>query len=119
MLSVNQMNAQIKITEAWKASQDRAYPLKIEKVKKAEDFSTTRAITNGNVIVTGKTELVQSTYLSDTSNAWNKTPTMIKVCKTLWSAKKAIKKFVIYIFFVLLKIDIAIKAKDKVLICSI
>ena len=34
MLSVNQMNAQIKTTEAWKASQDRAYPLKIGKVKK-------------------------------------------------------------------------------------
>ena len=105
---MNQMIAQIKITEAWKASQDRAYPLKIEKVKKAEDCATTRAATNGNVIVTGKTELVQSTYLSDTSNAWNKTPTMIKECKTLWSAKKAIKKFthltileVIYIFFLL------------------
>ena len=85
--------------------------MKIEKVKKAEDCATTRATTNGNVIVTGKTELVQSTYLSDTSNAWNKTPTMIKECKTLWSAKKAIKKFVadlpltmlevIYIFFLL------------------
>ena len=34
MLSVNQMNAQIKITDAWKASQDQDYPLKIEKVKK-------------------------------------------------------------------------------------
>ena len=44
MLSVNQMNAQIKITEGWKASQDTEYPLKIAKVKNADDCVTTRAI---------------------------------------------------------------------------
>ena len=67
-----------KITEAWKASQDPDYPLKISKVKNAVDCVTTRAVTNGDVLEMGKTDLVQSTHLSDTSKAWNKTPEMIK-----------------------------------------
>ena len=94
MLSVNQMNAQIKITEAWKASQDEEYPLKIVKVKNAENCAKTRAIANGDVMVSGKTKLVQATYLSDSSKAWNKIPNDIKDCKTIWVAKKVIKKFV-------------------------
>ena len=88
------MNAQIKITEAWKASQDADYPLKIEKVKNPVECVKTRSITNGDVIVSGKSELVQSTYLSDTCRAWNKVPNVIKECKTIWSAKKNIKTFV-------------------------
>ena len=84
------MNAQIKITEAWKASQDSDYPLKIAKVKNAEDCVATRAISNGDIIEMGKTDLVQSTYLSDTSKAWNKAPQVINDCKTIWAAKKGI-----------------------------
>ena len=94
MLSVNQMNAQIKITEAWKASHDQDYPLKIEKVKNAEECVKTRSVSNGDVVVSGKTELVQSTYLSDSSKAWNKIPNEIKDCKSIGCAKKLIKQFV-------------------------
>ena len=94
MLSVNQMNAQIKITGGWKASQDSEYPLKLTKVKKTVGGVTTRAVTHGDLIEIGKSELVQSTYVSDTCKAWNKVPQSIKDCKTLWAAKKAIKRFV-------------------------
>ena len=93
-LSVNQMNAQIKITEGWKASQDSDYPLKLTRVKNTEGAVTTRAVTNGDLIEIGKSELLQSTYVSDTSKAWNKVPQNIKDCKTIWAAKKAIKLFV-------------------------
>ena len=91
MLSVNQINAQIKITEAWKNSQDIDYPLKFKKVT---NDCHTRAATNGDMIEFGKSDLVKSSFLSDASKAWNKTPMEIKECNTLWSAKKAIKTFV-------------------------
>ena len=57
-------------------------------------FHLTRSVTNGDVLEFGKTELVQSTYLSDTCKAWNIVPQNIKDCKTIWAAKKAIKSFV-------------------------
>ena len=91
MLSVNQINAQIKITEAWKNSQDIDHPLKFKKVS---NNCHTRATANGDMIEFGKSDLVKSSFLSDASKAWNKTPMEIKECNTLWSAKKAIKTFV-------------------------
>ena len=71
---MNQLNAQIKISEAWKASTMPGYPLKNTKVKNAEDCVATRAILKGNVQEFGRSDLVQATFLSDTSKAWKKTP---------------------------------------------
>ena len=82
------------INEAWKASSIEDYPLKFSKVKNADDCVTTRAVTNGDVQLMGKSELVQSTFLNDASKAWNKIPNEIKECKNIFTAKKAIKKFV-------------------------
>ena len=59
MLSVNQINAQIKITEVWKAMRDANHPLKIEKV--AHDSCTTRSVTNGDLKEFGKSIILQST----------------------------------------------------------
>ena len=88
------MNAQIKIAEAWKCSTIPDYPLKIIKAKNADECVTTRAILNGVVQELGRSDLVQSTFLSDTSKAWNKTPKVIKGCTNIVAVKKAIKKFV-------------------------
>ena len=60
----------------------------------AIDCATTRAVSNGDALEIGRSDLVQSTFLGDTSKAWNKTPKEIKECKNVWSAKKAINKFV-------------------------
>ena len=94
LLSLNQMNAQIKITEAWKTSTLPDYPLKITNVKNTDHCVTTRAVSKGDALEFGRSDLVQSTFLSDTSKAWNKTPNEINECKSVWSVKKAIKKFV-------------------------
>ena len=94
MLSVNQMNAQIKITEVWKAVHDVKHPLKIEKVAHDSRSCKTRAVTNGDLKVFGKSEMLQSTFLSDASKIWNNCPNELKESKTLWIAKKAIKTFV-------------------------
>ena len=94
MLSVNQINAQIKITEVWKAMQDNLHTLKIKKVSHGNNPCITRAVTKGDLVEFGKTEIVQSTYLSDASKAWNICPDSVKLCKSLWPAKVAIRKFV-------------------------
>ena len=94
MLSVNQLNAQIKITEIWKAMHDPNHPLKIQKVNRESTVCLTRAVTNGDLKEVGKTNILQSTYISDASRIWNKCPASIKESESLWKAKTAIKNFV-------------------------
>ena len=73
---------------------DRSYPLKIKAVCHEDTLCVTRAVSNGALVEFGKTEILQSTFLSDASKAWNRCPESVTSCKTLWSAKKAIKTFV-------------------------
>ena len=94
MLSVNQLNAQIKLTEVWKAMQDQHHPMKIEKVIHGDSACLTRSVMKGDLKEFGKTEMVQSTYLSDASKVWNKCPININESLTLGVAKKTIKAFV-------------------------
>ena len=42
----------------------------------------------------GLTDLCKRTFLNDAAHIWNVTPDSIKVAKSLYSAKKAIKTFV-------------------------
>ena len=55
---------------------------------------TTRAVTNGKLQEIGVSNTAKNTFYNDGVQAWNKIPENIKKCKTIWSAKKAIKKFV-------------------------
>ena len=94
MLSVNQINAQIKINEVWKALHVPNHPFKIEKVIHDNSTCVTRAEANGELKEFGKSVIVQSTFLSDASHVWNKCPSSIKDCDTLWKATKTIRTFV-------------------------
>ena len=53
-----------------------------------------RAASRGDLLVKGKTELRQSTFINDASKIWNNAPLTIKQSKTISSAKIEIKKFV-------------------------
>ena len=80
--------------KVWKAMHDNMHPLKIQKLSCDINQSTTTALSQGNLVVTGKTELAQCTFLSDTSNAWSKIPFNLKSCDTIGASKKAIRLFV-------------------------
>ena len=47
MMSVNQINAQIKLTEMWKSVHWNDYPLNIERQSSREERTNTRANTTG------------------------------------------------------------------------
>ena len=87
MLSVNQLNAQIKITEIWKALHDSQHPMKIENINHDAAACMTRSVVNGDLKEFGKSPILQSTYLSDASRIWNKCPNQIKESDTIWKAK--------------------------------
>ena len=94
MLSVNQMNAQMKLTEAWKINHEPEYPIKWEMKSTHDDERLTRATAADIVPETARTNLSQSTFNSDAKKIWNSAPMHFKNCTSIYGAKKAIKNFV-------------------------
>ena len=94
ILSVNQMNAQIKLLDMWKASNTLNHPMKLKRIQATEERATTRAITNGDLVESGITILAKNTFMNDSIKAWNNAPLTIKACQTVWAAKRMIRKFV-------------------------
>ena len=94
MLSVNQLNAQIKLVEIWKASNMDNNPLKLNKKQIVPENINTRACTQGKLIVPGTKLIIQKTCITDAMKIWNTCPLSITSASTLPSAKSEIKKFV-------------------------
>ena len=55
---------------------------------------SSKATTLGDIIVKGKTELRQSSFVNYAAKNWNEAPNNIKQSKSLSWAKREIKKFV-------------------------
>ena len=94
MLSVNRLNAQIKLMEVWKSLNDVNYPtiwpIKAEKL----DIMKTRSAGTQKLIESGSSKLAKGTFINDAAKIWNRAPDSIKYAKSLSIAKKEIKIFV-------------------------
>ena len=93
--SVNQINAQIKLNEIWKSVNIPNYPISTKAVSRSEDVVCTRAVTMGVLDETMSSKSSDKSFIQDATHIWNKVPENIKHCKTFFSAKKAIKIFVL------------------------
>ena len=94
MLSINQLNAQVKLLEIWKATNVDNYPLKIQQQSAHQLGVITRASQRGRPIEVGKSNLTKSTCVSDAVRIWNMAPENVTGAKSLYQAKNAIKAFV-------------------------
>ena len=50
MLSINQMHAQVKLTEMWKANNYNNYPLRVDKMKPSSNGRITRGVTDEKLL---------------------------------------------------------------------
>ena len=91
ILSVNQLNAQVKLLEVWKALNLSDYPLQIRQHSTTTSGTTTRACTKGKTIEIGKSTLTKNTSVSDSVRVWNQAPASVTEAKSVYIAKKAIK----------------------------
>jgi hypothetical protein len=89
MLSVNQIAAQIKLTEMWKASNDPQYPIKMKTRERQENAMETRSVTRGDLTEVGRSTRAKKSFMC-AAKVWNKAPEKIRTSKTLTTAKKAI-----------------------------
>ena len=93
MLSVNQVAAQIKLTEIWKANNVKKFPIKVIKQTTMQNARVTRGDTSERLLESGMSELVRSSCIGDATRQWNKAPPMVKNVISLYLAKKEIKLF--------------------------
>ena len=84
MLSVNQLNAQVKLLEIWKAINVEDYPLKIKQQTTNESGVTTRASEKGRPINIGKTTTTQNTSTSYAIRIWNLAPDTLIIKVSFW-----------------------------------
>ena len=85
--------AQIKITEMLKSVNTENNPLHFKPKTVTENERATRSITNGMMEIEGHSILSWNTFIEDSKQLWNIAPEVIKKSKTLYTAKKEIKKF--------------------------
>ena len=93
-LSVNQMNAQIKLTEMWKSIHIVNYPTKTELIVDYTEGTNTRSRNSGLLKEEKVTVKSQRTYTNNAIHIWNQAPNSIKDCVSIYSAKKRIKAFI-------------------------
>ena len=93
MSSVNQLNAQVKLVEIWKALNVDDYPLKIERQSTQSNGVSTRADSRGKPIGIGKSLITQRSSVSDAIHLWNLAPESITTSNSLFHAKREIKKY--------------------------
>ena len=87
LMSVNQINAQIKIQEIWKALHIENYPLKLDRQSVSETGTSTRACTSGELMESGRSVIAQKTCTNDAIKLWNKAPKQVTQCLTLSQIK--------------------------------
>ena len=93
-LSFNQLNAQVKLNEAWKMENIQDYPNKFERKEIPIEGRATRATTNMDVIEPCNSKIGTATFISDAARAWNRTSGSLKNIVSITAAKKEIKKLV-------------------------
>ena len=88
------MNAQTKLTEAWKAINTEKCPLNITVPTVDINMRESRSSAHGMLKLNGFSEGTKSTFVNDSKKIWNMAPKVIKDCKNMFAAKAEIKKFV-------------------------
>ena len=82
MLSANQVNAQVKLTEIWKSRNIENYPIYSQRLNYNPESRGTRASNRGDLVTEASTVKSQATFLNDAIKIWNTAPINIKNCKT-------------------------------------
>ena len=95
MLSVNQLAANIKLNEAWKACNVENYPIQLEPNHDnlIPNDRIVRSTTTRHWKEDGKTNTARDSFSRSTAKIWNQAPTNIKECKSITLAKKLIKTY--------------------------
>ena len=93
--SVNQLSAEIKITEAWKIINISEYPIALipNEPNRQTNGREVRSTTMRDWKEDANSKAGKSCFTYDTARLWNQCPSEIKTSATINQAKSAIKKY--------------------------
>ena len=94
LLSINQINAQIKLMEVWKSNRSPSYPVQWVNTNENKLRTDLRSSNQIQLKMTGMSNNQMSTFCNDAACIWNHAPDSIKSCTSIYTVKKEIKKFV-------------------------
>ena len=94
LLSINQLNAQIKLLEVWKSQNIKSYPTKWKTRKEELKREGLKSNNKPELVINGRTHLQSLTFINDAANVWNNAPCAIKECTSLSTVKKQIKIYI-------------------------
>ena len=96
LLSVNQLSAQIKLTEVWKSINVRDYPLTLDPYTNPDRTVAIdlRPQTNRTFDDSAKLKISSQSFCIDAAKLWNGAPPSIKTATSLTEAKTLILNFV-------------------------
>ena len=94
LLSINQINAQIKLLEVWKSLNINAYPIQWPKRSELMKRKGLKSSNKPEIVIKGHSKIQSQTFINDAALLWNNAPNIIKDCKTLSAAKKQINIFI-------------------------
>ena len=95
LLSVNQINAQIKLIEVWKSLNCDSYPIKWTKREEVIKRPGLKSVNKPDLVIKGTSFTQSNTFINDAARVWNNAPQAIKDCKSIGTAKKAIRQYIV------------------------
>ena len=95
MMSVNQINAQIKLLEVRKSQQSETYPIKWTSRNEAIQDRRTRSSNENFLHESFGCKILNSTFTNDSARIWNLAPNSIKISATKSCAKRNIKNYIL------------------------
>ena len=94
LLSINQINAQVKLLEVWKSMNFESYPIKWINRKDEIIRQGLKCSNKPDLIIKGKSPLQSQTFIHDAAMVWNSAPRALKECVSLNTVKKQINLFI-------------------------
>ena len=95
LLSVNQLNAQIKLTEVWKSQNVDSYPIQWTKREEVIKRSVLKSSNKPDLVINGTSLIQSNSFINDAARVWNTAPQAIKECKSIGTVKKLIRKYTV------------------------
>ena len=93
LISVNQINAQTKLLDVWKAHQFERHPINYPKRNDSNQEQRTRAAVTNRLVEAVGGKIITSTSINDAAKIWNSAPDDIKNCASIYSVKRCIKAY--------------------------
>ena len=95
VLSVNQLATEVKLTECWKAANIENYSVKMDKghVEQNVEGRQLRSSSLREFKDHSRTKIGEESFHISTGKAWNNAPQEVKETKTIFAAKRMIKKY--------------------------